>query len=222
MLSEKIEKSCAIIQKGIDKFGSNIGVFFSFGKDSLVCYDLINRYFPELSKKCFFLAIVPEMDLIKKQLSVFTNHYPDLQFFEYLHFTSLAYLRSGGFCDPHLEIKASSCKIKATRELIRKDHNIDFLLSGWKQQDSLERMVTLNSYEDQAITNYNTVYPVSHWTHQDIMLYMKLNKLPIPLKIGSTNMGGLGFDETTYKLLKSRGYYGDILKIKKLFPYWTF
>lgn len=222
MLEEKIKKSCAIIQKSIDKFGANIGVFFSFGKDSLVCYDLINRYFPELSKKCFFLALVPEMDLIKKQLQVFTDHYPDLQFFEYLHFNSYSYLRNGGFCDPHPEIKAKSEKIKHNRDLIIKEHGIDLFLTGWKQQDGLERMVTLNAYEDQAITNYNTCYPVSHWSHFEIKLYIKMNKLPLPLKIGSGNMGGLGLDETTYKMLKSRGYYGDILKIRKLFPYWTF
>lgn len=136
------------------------------------------------------------------------RQYPHPQLTKYLHW--------GVCCYEAYETKI--LKWGDIENMIRVDTGIDWIASGWKKTDSLERRGALSTYRLNAINDKSKkFYPLAAWNDKTIYSYLQLNKIQIPFT------GKRGQFETTleYANLKfmKENYLSDYNKILAQFPF---
>jgi sulfate adenylyltransferase subunit 2 len=199
----------------------SVAVWLSLGKDSLVLLDLV--YKSNLWNKiyCIYLYLAPNLDHITKRQKLLSAKYDNTLIWHNMpHMDTISFLKDGIFCNPNPAIKRT--KIKDLEAKARDELGFYWTLSGWKQMDSLDRMVTLNTYEMQGIVaDHKRAYPITKMTHKEVFAYMDRYKLLKPLSYGNKNMSGLGLNPYCFEFLKNT-YPQDLAKIQKIFPYFSY
>lgn len=92
---------------------------------------------------------------------------------------------------------------------------IKYSFLGMKKADSLNRRLMLNTFENGE--SNGKVYPLQDWTNKDVLSYMKIKKLPQPIRYSAKASGGVGFNLDCFLFLREK-YPDDLKKILKAFP----
>ena len=133
------------------------------------------------------------------------------------HYMLTSIYREGVYCVPNPAIPVK--RLKHIDEVVRRQTGIGWSFYGMKQVDGLHRRLMLRSYEDEMICREsNKVYPLSRWSRDEVMAYIKAKRLPVPVNYGlKKQSAGLSFDPKVFDWLRSH-YPDDLEKIYAAFP----
>lgn len=189
-------------------------LFYSGGKDSLALLDLVAPQFDRLV--CVFMYFVKDLEHINKFLKVL-ERYPNAELLQTPHFVLSTVYREGMYCAADKTMPVMN--IKKVRRRVQEQTGIDWVFMGMKQSDSLNRLLMLRGYREQAISDASTTaYPLSLWKKGEVLAYLKHKKLPMPIDYGiKTNSSGLVFDAKVFDWLRTH-YPQDLEKIYTKFP----
>ncbi|MEG1693455.1 MAG: phosphoadenosine phosphosulfate reductase family protein [Bacteroidales bacterium] len=208
----KIENANMIIGKVSQKEKSVI-LFCSLGKDSLVLLDLMAPKFDKIL--CVFMYFVPNLDHINRYINWAKTKYPNVVFEQVPHWNLSHILRAGLYCVLNPNIKLIT--IKDVNHNIQLKYGLKYSFYGMKKADSINRRLMLNTYSESYYINNGNVYPLAEWTQRDILAYMKMKKLPEPVRYSKNASGGLGFNLDCY-LWMQKNAPQDLRKVLKAFP----
>lgn len=186
-------------------------VAFSGGKDSLVCLDLACRHFKKVVP--FFLYFIPGLKCVEKNLDAAESRY-GLDILYYPHFLLFEAITKQLYCKSSNEtfIKLRPFGLIDIYRVIMHDTGIDIVINGAKKSDSLWRRQKYFKY----MTHDFIFYPLVEWRKNDILAYLAMHDLSLPL---SSGRGSTGVDLSTPSLCWLHdNHYDDYLTVKKMFP----
>lgn len=194
-LQEKINWSNLIIQKAIQE-SKNPGVSFSWGKDSIVLWDLVRKQKPDCKVVFADTGVeYPETYAFIKEQK--TNYgFNENYFIAKGKEPFWQIVKKHGYpkprmhsCQDHVGTKKyrspQCCFILKERPLIKleKELGIDLIFWGIQATESMNRrllFLTKGEYYFNKTEKRWKVSPLMIWTDQDIFEYCKLNNLPLP------------------------------------------
>lgn len=188
-------------------------LFYSCGKDSEVLLDLMAPHFKEVV--CVFMYFVKGLDHIDNYLRAVKARYSNVRIMQVPHWNLSRALRIGFCCVPNPNVKILS--LKDVDNAARIKTGISYSFYGMKQADGMQRRIMLRGYENEAISNTNKVYPLSHWKKADVLAYIKARRLPEPIAYTKEAGNGLWFDAKCFSYLRQH-YPQDLEKIYTVFP----
>lgn len=188
-------------------------LFCSLGKDSLVLLDLMYPKFDRIV--CIFMYFIKDLEHIDRYINWVKTKYPRVEFVQVPHWTLTRILRTGLYCVPNPKIKLLTIKdINANTQL---RYGIRYSFYGMKKADSLNRRLMLKTYEGNDYQNNGNVYPLAGWTQKDILAYMKMHKLPAPIRYSKSASGGVGFNLECFLWMRDNAP-NDLRKVLRTFP----
>jgi len=187
-------------------------VLFSTGKDSIVTLDIINQYFKNY--KIIYMFFVKNLSFVDKILDYYSKKY-NKEIIQIPHFTTLNTIGKGIF--DFKKNNESFLKLSDMEKHIRKITECEWLVSGEKKMDSLPRRIMIKHEGDGVDLKHKKIYPIADWTENDVMKYIKIKKLPLPInyQFGFRNIDSL---QKNSLLWIKNNFYEDYLKIKEVFP----
>jgi len=190
-------------------------LFYSGGKDSLILLDLLSK--SDLKVNLAFMYLVKGLEHVEKYCDWAEKKYK-VECRKYPHFVLSQYFNDN-FLRFH-EKPVPIIKLGDIEAQAKKDFNCDWIITGIKQSDSLNRRLMLGTYFLKAINlDAKRAYPLSEWSKSMCLSYIKQNRLPAPIEYtkGSKSSGvDLNFDCLSYLKLN---YPKDLEKIIKVFPF---
>lgn len=195
----------------------------SLGKDSIVTLDLIYPHF----KKIFaiFMFFVKGLDHIERWVNWVKARYPNVEFLQIPHWNLTYILRSGLYCTPHPKQKL--LKLMDVEKALRLKYNTQWVFLGMKKADGMNRNLMISRFKDNHYTDNYQAYPLAEFSQKQILSYMKLHHLPMPVmyslatssdeaKVGKAS-NGIGFN-LDFFLWCRENYPADLEKIFSVFP----
>lgn len=209
----KLESANAVIDN-IRSKTNEIGVFLSFGKDSLVILDMV---YPKFDKVvCFYMYFLKNLEHMNRWINWAQARYPKIEIVQIPHWTLSYLLRSGLYCTPNPNVKLIS--LQDVVQSMRLKYNIEYMFLGMKMADGMNRRLMLKTYESNLYENKGMVYPLAEWTQKEILAYMKQHGLPEPVRYTIKKASsGIGFNVECLAWLEEH-YPEDLLKIYEAYP----
>lgn len=190
---------------------SEVQLFLSLGKDSLVLLDLIYPKFDRIV--CVFMYFVEGLEHIERWIRWTKAKYPKIEFVQVPHWNLTYILRGGMYCVANPKVKL--LKLADVVESMRLKHGIRYVFLGMKKADGMNRRLMLKGYENYE--NNGLCYPLADWSQRDILAYMKQKRLPEPVRYSAKASGGVGFNLDCFLWLREN-FPGDLRRIIKTFP----
>ena len=212
--TNKVDEAIAVIEEVRSKT-DEIAIALSLGKDSLVTLDLCYPRFRRIV--CFFMYFVKGLEHLDRWIRWTKAKYPKIEFVEIPHWTLSYVLRSGLYCTPQPNVKL--IKLDNIIKTIRLTYGVEYVFLGMKKADSMNRRMMLGTYEKTNYINKGLVYPLANWTQKEILIYMRQNSLPEPVRYSITKASsGIGFNVDCFLWLREN-FPQDLLKIYEAFPF---
>lgn len=188
------------------------------GKDSIALLEMLSPYFKEI--KCVYMYMVKNLNHINKYIDWAEKKYPNASFLQTPHYAYYNY-KKFGFCGTK-EVDYAQYNLSTITDKVREITGIEWVVYGFKQNDSLNRRLMLRNY-DKEITNEETkkIYPLSKWSNKQVLQYIEKQRLIKPLQYGNTgNTRSQGTDVTdiSFLLWCRRNDPSDLKKIFAEFP----
>lgn len=190
-------------------------VFYSGGKDSLVMLDYARKNFDRVV--CVFMYFVKGLEHIEKYLR-YAASFPNVEVVQFPHWILSTIHKEGIYCKPTPSQKL--LKLSDVVKAAKNQTGIDWIFMGMKQSDSMNRRLMLRSYTLESINEKSgIVYPLSRWSKGDVLSYIKINQLPMPINYGvkQSKSSGMVFSEATFLFLRKK-YPQDLEKIYTAYP----
>lgn len=194
------------------KVTDSVIVAFSGGKESVVTLDLCNRYFKNV--KAFFMYLVPGLSFQERTLRWYENKY-NIEIMRLPCMDLAMAFRYGCFRGSDFSVPAIS--INDIYKYVRKEYDTWWIAAGERINDSIVRRAMMKKSGSIDVQR-GRFYPVSAWTKNEILQYIKFHKL----KLGEDSQK-LGF---SFKSLEGRELYmvktyypQDYEKILRVFPF---
>lgn len=191
----------------------SVVLFYSGGKDSIVLLDVLSKHF---TVNLAFMYFVPGLEHIEKYVRWAENKY-NVKCNKYPH-----WMLSQSFNDNYYRFHSepiSPIKLADIENKVRADFNCDWIVSGVKQNDSLNRRLMLRQMFMEAIDlNHKKVYPLTDWSKQQCLTYIKSKNLPKPIAYNNKNSSGADLDKDFLIFCKEK-YPSDYKKILIQFPF---
>lgn len=208
----KIEKTERCIDSIAEKTDSII-IMLSLGKDSLVTLDMCHGKFKRIV--CVFMYFVKGLTHIERWISWCRTRYPGIEFLQVPHWSLTYAIRGGLYCVPDPKIKLLS--LKDIVAALRHNTGIEYVFYGMKKADSMNRRLMLGTYEENLYENKGNVYPLAEWTQKDVLAYMKMRRMPTPVRYSKTASSGVGFSLDCFLWLRKH-FPEDLEIIYSQFP----
>ena len=185
-----MQKTKETILHASQKSDTAILFFSATGKDSIVLLHLLQSQF-------------------KKVICCFLYHVKGLNIYNFK--------MQGLFSVKHLD-GLKRLKLRDIEDYLKIKYQTEVVVYGMKISDSFVRRGMFNKAAKSDIHfDYEKYYPIVNWTNKDCLSYIKLHKLPEPLKLGSKRgSSGINFRPETILYIKKH-YPEDYKKIIKEF-----
>lgn len=151
----------------------SVMLYFSTGKDSLVCLDLMQRFMKGKFALCYMWTY-PGISYRERFIKIIEDKYSVKVFQESSYDVNNIYIREG------IKIKKSSFVQKENE--IREKYKALWLVYGYKKADSLTRRGMLSNLPNGLDEKTHRAFPVSEWSEKQIFTYIKQNKIPLPVE----------------------------------------
>jgi phosphoadenosine phosphosulfate reductase len=186
-------------------------VAFSGGKDSLVCLDLACRHFKKVLP--FNLYFVPGLKCIEDNLDIARKKYR-LNILYYPSFLLFNVIRRQIYCKSSIKTFESIKPLSLIDiyKAIMYDTGIEIIINGAKKSDSMWRRQKYFTYMKHSFISY----PLVDWRKIDVMAYLKIHNLPIPVSSGHGSTG-VDLSEPSIRWLHDQ-HHDDYLILRKWFP----
>jgi len=190
-----------LIKQAIERYGDNIAVACSFGKDSMVVLHLALKYKPDI-KVMFhntgveFSETIKYKEMIVKKWNlnlIETKPYKDMDFWKCVDKYGIPEFRSGK-SKYHSPRCCYYLKEKPAMEIIKKE-GIKAIFTGIMKEESRQRAIKLTMYDNMNKTfedisfcgqryfavgwNVWKYHPLANWKEKEIWSYIKEHKIPI-------------------------------------------
>lgn len=208
----KLESANAVIDNIAGKTDECL-LFCSLGKDSLVVLDLIYPKFKRIV--CVFMYFVQGLEHVDMYIRYVKTRYPNIEFVEAPHWNLTYIFRGGLYCPPNPKVKL--LKLADIVNTLRIKYNIEYCFLGMKKADGMNRRLMLNGYAQDFYENKGLVYPLAEWNQKEVLTYMKMHRLPEPVRYGKNASNGVGFNLDCFLWLRDN-YPQDLEKIYEVFP----
>ena len=186
------------------------------GKDSIALLHLLYPYFEQVT--CVFMYVVKDLEHITKYMHYINKKYPKARIIQIPHFAVFSYIKTGHLGYRQNE-KQRIYNLSDLTDNIREKTAIEWAFFGFKQSDSMNRRVMLRTYQEQAINEKNKkVYPLSTYKNNDIIEYIKAEKLITPEKYGNSQSSGTDINDLNYLLFLRNHFPNDLKKVIAEFP----
>lgn len=186
-------------------------VGFSGGKDSVVTLDLCARHFKRV--EAYFLYYVPGLSFQERMLRWAERRY-SITVYRLPHFELAEFLKNGSFRP--VDLAVPTLEIAEVYAHLRAHFGIHWIAGGERIADSIWRRAMLKK-SGTIDRKRGRIYPVAHFTKDNILAYLKLHRLPV-----SEESRVLGFSFRSLQpadMAKIRQRYpDDFAKIKAMFP----
>lgn len=186
------------------------------GKDSIALLNLCYPHFKEIT--CVYMYIVKDLVHIKKYINWAITKYPGVKFLEVPHYALTSYIRTG-YKGIKKDPKQKILSLADINERVRLKAGTEWTIYGFKQSDSMNRCLMLRTYENSIINSpTKKAYPLSEWKNNDVLKYIKMNRLITPIKYGTAKSQGTAIDDKDFVLWCYKNYSQDYKQIIKTFP----
>lgn len=192
---------------------SEVLLFCSLGKDSLVLLDLLYPKFKRIV--CIFMYFVKDLEHINRWIRWIKSKYPNIEFVQIPHWNLTYILRSGLYCVPNPKVKL--LKLADVIKSMRLKYGVYYTFLGMKKADGMNRRLMLKGYASNGYENAGLCYPLADWTQKDILAYMKQHNLPEPVRYSLKASSGVGFN-LDCMLWMDKNYPQDLQRIYSVFP----
>lgn len=186
------------------------------GKDSIALLHLLHPHFDQIT--CVFMYVVKDLEHIARYMHYINKKYPKARIIQIPHFAVFSYIKTGHLGHRQNE-KQRLYNLSDLTDNIREKTAIEWAFFGFKQSDSMNRRVMLRTYQEQAINEKNKkVYPLSTYKNNDIIEYIKAEKLITPEKYGNSQSSGTDINDLNYLLFLRNHFPNDLKKVIAEFP----
>lgn len=166
-------------------------LFYSCGKDSIMLLDLMAPHFKKIS--LCFMYFVKGLSHCDKYLNFSKSKYSNVEILQVPHFSLTNVRREGLYCNPEPNIKIM--KLSDIDQYARQKTGSNWSFYGMKKSDGLNRRLMLNGYGEIPVnTGTQKAYPIADFKNQDVLRYIKTNKLPTPVVYGQKQSNSVGFN----------------------------
>lgn len=141
---------------------------FSGGKDSIVMLDLLMRHHTG-KKVVVFMYFVPELDVKNRVIRYYEKKY-GIKIDQVPSHRTLT-LKTG-----------KKWKMADVENMLREKYDITYIAQGSRKQDSMARRGMLQKLNNGVDYRNYKFYPVAEMSTREIMAYIKLNKLVLPVE----------------------------------------
>lgn len=194
---------------------SEVILFYSGGKDSLVLLDLMAPYFKKIY--CVMMEFVPDLTHLKPFMT-WVNRYPNTELVKMPHWMTAYYMHNNYYSMPRPGKQVKAFKQVDIENAAKEKTGCKWIVFGHKQADSLNRRLMLRGYKFDAINEKGyKVYPLSIWNKKQVKGYIQIKKLIRPVEYGGKNSNGLDLNIDVFLWLQKH-YPQDLEKIYKVFP----
>ena len=173
-LPEKIQKAKEVLLDADKKFGKNMAIFWTGGKDSTVLLHIIRDVFGEklqfpilyLDTRLDFDEVYEFIDRLTKEwgLNLITVRADDQMMEKYNALKT----------KPERVVLASQYKIVLLKKAV-KDYNLPAVVIGIRRDEHKER---INEEYSSPREDHVRIHPLLDWTEEDIWAYTREFKLP--------------------------------------------
>lgn len=184
--------------------GEPVIVFFSTGKDSIAMTDLMVRHYSGQIIPVF-MYFVPGLSIKQRIIEYYEKRW-GLTVKQMPHFTSLS-LKSG-----------KRHKMGDIERSLRAELNVSWIAQGYKKTDSLARRGMLANLPYGIDERNRKLYPIAGWNDKQVMAYLKLNRLPLPVEYGHGLKRDFCVPDTRLLLYLKNNFPGDYQKVIAEFP----
>lgn len=193
----------------------SVVLFYSGGKDSLVLLDLLHSH--GFKVNIAFMYFVEGLEHVEKYLDWAKKKY-GVQVMKYPHWMLTQYYKDN-YYRFHTNEEFQNIKLGDIENAARKDFGCQWIVSGMKQNDSLNRRLMLKTYFMEALyLDGKRAYPLSTWKKQECLSYIKFKKLPMPISYTASNSSGVDLNKDVLLWIKEH-YPDDLRKILEVFPF---
>ena len=217
MKSEKlsaIDDALLIIEE-LKKQTDKVVLFYSGGKDSIVLLDLLSRHFKEVN--LLFMYFVKGLEHIEKYVTWAEKKY-NVKVKKVPHWI-LSRMYNESYYRLHTAQKVPNVKLIDIENAAKKHFDCEWIVTGMKKNDSLNRRLMLNTWYMGAINlKSKRACPLSNWRKNDCLYYIKQNKLPMPISYDSKNSSGAALTPEFLTYCKTH-YPKDYEKVLQQFPF---
>lgn len=195
---------------------SEVILFYSGGKDSLCLIDLLTK--KGFKVHCCFMYFIKDMEHINKYLN-WARAKHGVEILEVPHFMLSQYLNDN-YYRLHSGVQVPNMKQGDVEEMARQHFKCDWIVTGAKASDSMVRNFMMKSYLLNSISESTKhAYPLSAWKKGDVLSYLKMNRIPMPINYDQKNTRSSGLDLKGDVLYWIKNHYpNDLKKILEVFP----
>lgn len=187
------------------------------GKDSICLLNMMAPHFKEIV--CVFMYMVKDLDHINKYIGWAEKKYSNCRFLQTPHYSYYNNKKHG--VNGTDQIKYSEWNLSKITEKIQKETEIEYVVYGFKKNDSLNRRLMLKGYDEFMSPDGKKLYPLADWSNKQVIMYIGKNRLIQPLKYGNTGntrSQGVDIDDISFLLFCRKNYPGDLKKVIEEFP----
>ena len=189
------------------------------GKDSIALLDLCAPHFKRIV--CVYMYVVPDLDHIKPYHAYAASKYPNTEWAQVPHYGLYSWIKYG-YMGVEKNPKQRLWKLADIIDKMRERTGVEWCCLGFKQTDSLNRLLMLRSYKDgkESICRAGKkFYPLSTYNNKEVLEYISRQNLKTPENYGGGGQS-CGCDVSDYNYLKflQQHYPADLEKIYTKFP----
>lgn len=189
-------------------------LFYSGGKDSLVLLDLLTKHF---KVKLAFMYFVDGLEHVERYLHFAQKKY-GVEYRKYPHWMLCDYYNDN-LLRFHRSKEVPRLKLGDIEEQAKQDFGIEWIITGMKKADSLNRRLMLGTFFMGSVDlKSKRAHPLAEWKKQDCLAYIRHRKLPMPIAYSKTNSSGVDLKPDVLAWCKKNAP-GDYAKIIEQFPF---
>ncbi len=192
-------------------------VALSGGKDSIAVLDLACSAFERV--EAFFMHLVPGIACIEDHVHRAVRRH-NVKLHSVPHWMLSVALREGTY-SPELGTKARkrALKIGDVEAAVRARTGIRWIVDGRRMSDSLVRRLILR--KNHGVDASGHLSPRWDWSNDQVFAYLRLRKIAVPPRLGTTGSGGtsgLGLDPQSLTWLHKH-HPEDFARLAAVFPF---
>jgi phosphoadenosine phosphosulfate reductase len=208
-----ISDALELLHRARRELGPTALIGLSGGKDSLAVLDLAAQVFDHVA--CFHLAIVPDLACVEGRARQLAARY-GTEVRTYPHPDAIAWLRAGLYCVPR-GAPPPPLRHRDVELAARLDAGADVVILGEREDDSVRRRLKLRRW-GQLHVEKRRCYPIAPWREREVYAYLRLRKIPLPVRFGERRMSGIDMTPDCMAAIRDR-FPEDFARICEVFPH---
>lgn len=214
-----LDRAKEIIKDISERTDSIILMHSLSGKDSIALLDLCAPQFRRIV--CVYMYLVPNLAHIERYHRYAVGRYGNAEWVQVPHYGLYSYIKSGYMgCERNPQQK--QYKLSDIIDKVRQRVGIEWACLGFKQTDSLNRLLMLRSYKDgkeSICWAGKKFYPLATYNNSDVLRYIETQHLISPENYGGGGQScGCDISDPHYLLYLQAHYLSDLERIYRQFP----